>query len=48
MDPDQQLALLASDGMLLKRPLLVWGEGVLVGFSPEAWAGRLKGGERHD
>ena len=48
MSEDEQLELLASDGMLLKRPLLVWGEGVLVGFSPEAWAGRLKGGERHD
>lgn len=28
---------LAADGKLVKRPVLVRGETVLVGFSPEAW-----------
>ncbi|MCE9667669.1 Spx/MgsR family RNA polymerase-binding regulatory protein [Myxococcus stipitatus] len=29
---------LAADGKLVKRPVLVDGEKVLVGFKPEAWA----------
>ena len=32
MGEDEQFALLASDGMLVKRPLLIADEGVLVGF----------------
>ena len=41
MSEEEQLALLASDGMLVKRPILV-GEGfVLVGFKETDWAGRL-------
>ncbi len=41
MDAEEQLALLASDGMLVKRPLLV-GEGfVLTGFRPKEWEERL-------
>ncbi len=42
MSEDEQLALLATDGMLVKRPLLV-GEGfVLTGFKEDEWAARLK------
>ena len=42
MSEEEQLTLLASDGMLVKRPLLV-GEGViLVGFREEAWAQALR------
>lgn len=38
MSREQQLDLLATDGMLVKRPILV-GEGfVLVGFNPKEWA----------
>lgn len=38
---EEQLRLLASDGMLVKRPILV-GEGfVLVGFREEQWAAKL-------
>ena len=37
MSIEQQLALLASDGMLVKRPILLFGDGVLVGFRPAAW-----------
>ncbi len=37
MGEEEQLSLLASDGMLVKRPLLV-GEGfVLVGFREKEW-----------
>ena len=32
MTQEEQLALLASDGMLVKRPLLVTEDRVLVGF----------------
>lgn len=43
MSREEQLELLASDGMLVKRPLLV-GEGVvLVGFRPEQWEQALHG-----
>lgn len=34
----RQLDLLASDGMLVKRPLLVSDKGVCPGFRPETWA----------
>ena len=34
---EEQLALLASDGMLVKRPILVGEDCVLVGFREEAW-----------
>lgn len=38
MSEEEQLALLASDGMLVKRPLLVSETAVLPGFREEAWA----------
>ena len=34
---EEQLALLASDGMLVKRPILVTDETVLVGFREKEW-----------
>ena len=37
MDEEEQLALLASDGMLVKRPILVGGGFVLTGFRPKEW-----------
>lgn len=37
MTPQQQLALLATDGMLVKRPILVTDSGVLVGFRQPEW-----------
>lgn len=37
MTIDEKLELLATDGMLVKRPLLVTEEQVLVGFKAEAW-----------
>ena len=41
MTEEEQLALLASDGMLVKRPILVDGARVLVGFREAAWAEAL-------
>ena len=38
MTEEEQYAVLASDGMLVKRPLLIMGERVLTGFRAEEWA----------
>lgn len=35
---DEQLDLLATDGMLVKRPIFVTEHGVFPGFKPEIWA----------
>lgn len=43
MSLDEQLALLASDGKLVKRPLLVLPSRVLVGFRAEDWGTALGG-----
>ena len=37
MSEEEQIALLASDGMLVKRPLLVTDTFVLPGFRPVDW-----------
>lgn len=37
MNDDEQLQLLATDGMLVKRPLLVGDDFVLVGFKEADW-----------
>ena len=42
MSEEEQLTLLASDGMLVKRPLLVAGEAVLVGFREAEYAALLQ------
>ena len=42
MSEEEQLALLATDGMLVKRPLLVGEDFVLVGFREADYAERLK------
>ncbi len=41
MTEEDQLALLASDGMLVKRPILVGDGFVLVGFREEEWSAAL-------
>ena len=38
MTEAEQYALLASDGMLVKRPIAVEGDKVLVGFKEPEWA----------
>ena len=42
MSEDECLKLLATDGMLVKRPLLVYDDGVLVGFQSDEWESVLK------
>lgn len=37
MSDDDMLKLLASDGMLVKRPLLIAGDTVLLGFKEDEW-----------
>ena len=37
MTEEEQLRLLASDGMLVKRPLIIKGETVLTGFREKEW-----------
>ena len=41
MSETEQFALLASDGMLVKRPILVGNNFVLVGFREVEWAAAL-------
>lgn len=41
MSEEEQLKLLATDGMLVKRPIIIGKEFVLVGFKEEEWANRL-------
>ena len=42
MSEDEMLKLLATDGMLVKRPLLVDDDFALVGFKEAEWESRLK------
>ena len=37
MSDDEALELLSTDGMLVKRPILVTGDRVLVGFKEAEW-----------
>ncbi len=37
MSEDEMLALLSADGMLVKRPLLIGDDFVLVGFKEAEW-----------
>ena len=37
MSEEEQLRLLATDGMLVKRPIVVSGSTVLVGFKEAQW-----------
>ncbi len=37
MSEEEQLKLLATDGMLVKRPILITGDKVLVGFKEADW-----------
>ena len=41
MSEEEQLALLATDGMLVKRPMLIAESFVLVGFKAADWAAAL-------
>lgn len=41
LSDEDALALLAENGMLVKRPLVVGDDFVLVGFREQAWQERL-------
>lgn len=41
MSETEQFSLLATDGMLVKRPVLVAGDTVLVGFKEKEWEEKL-------
>ncbi|WP_251493183.1 arsenate reductase family protein [Otoolea muris] len=41
MSEEEQYALLATDGMLVKRPILVGEDFVLVGFKEAEWGARI-------
>ena len=42
MNENEQFALLASDGMLVKRPLVVGDGYVLTGFKEEEWSEKIQ------
>ena len=42
MTEDEQLQLLATNGMLVKRPLVVGDDFVLTGFKEKEWEEKLK------
>lgn len=37
MSDKERIELLASDGMLIKRPLLISDKGIFIGFKEEKW-----------
>ena len=42
MTEEEQIKLLATDGMLVKRPLVIGDDFVLIGFKEAQWAEKLK------
>ncbi|MEE1228550.1 MAG: arsenate reductase family protein [Lachnospiraceae bacterium] len=42
MSEDEQLKLLATDGMLVKRPIIVKDDQILVGFKEAQWETELQ------
>lgn len=43
MTEDEQLKLLATDGMLVKRPLVVGEDFILTGFREKEWEEKIRG-----
>ena len=43
MTEDEQLKLLATNGMLVKRPLVVGEDFVLTGFREKEWEEKIRG-----
>lgn len=41
MSTEEKLTLLSTDGMLIKRPIMVSDDSVLVGFKEQEWAEKL-------
>nr|HQA06135.1 ArsC/Spx/MgsR family protein [Clostridiales bacterium] len=44
MSFDEKIELLSTDGLLVKRPILLLGEKVLVGFNEKVWSEALNDG----
>lgn len=42
MSEDEQLKLLSTDGMLVKRPLIISDDVILTGFREKEWSEKLK------
>ena len=42
MTEDEMLKLLSTDGMLVKRPILIGADFVLVGFKEAEWTKKIK------
>lgn len=42
MSEEEQLKLLATNGMLVKRPILIKEDTVLVGFKETEWSEKMK------
>lgn len=42
MSEDEQLKLLATDGMLVKRPVIITDDVILTGFKEKEWTEKLK------
>ncbi len=42
MSDEEKIKLLSSDGMLIKRPLLISDNQIYIGFKEETWKGLLK------
>ena len=42
MSEEEQIDLLATDGMLVKRPLVIGDDFVLSGFKEEQWGNTIK------
>ena len=41
MSEEEQLKLLATNGMLIKRPLVINGDIIMVGFKEAEWSEKL-------
>lgn len=41
MSEEEQISLLATDGMLIKRPLVIGDDFVLIGFKEDEWTKKL-------
>lgn len=41
MSEEEQIELLSTDGMLVKRPLLIGGNVILSGFKEDEWRAAL-------
>lgn len=46
MSEEEQFQLLATDGMLVKRPIVVGEDFVLIGFRPKEWEEKLVTGHK--